>query len=80
MLKTTCLIVFRLINEQRKLKLDCEKTDSFKWRRIQLKTEQTVDAEHRKVWSKMHGHDTHGSDDSDIDKDELKSKGQRRDV
>ena len=42
-------------NEQRKLNLDCEKTDSSKWRRVQLKTERTVDVQRRKVWSSKHG-------------------------
>ena len=37
-----------------------------------------MDAEHRKVWSKKHGHDAYGSDDSDIDEDELESKGQKK--
>ena len=32
----------------------------------------------RKLSSKKHGHDTYGSDDSDIDKDELKRKGQKK--
>ena len=57
--------------------LDQEKTDSSKRRRIQLKSEQTVDALCCKLWSKKHGHDTYGSDDSDIDEDELKRKGQK---
>ena len=61
-------------NEQRKLNLDCNKTDSFKRRRIQLKTERIVDAQCRKVWSKKHGHDTYGGDDSNLDEDEIKPK------
>ena len=65
-------------NEQRKLSLDHEKTDSSKRRRIQLKTERTVDAQCRKVWSKKHGHDTYGSDDSDLDEDEIKPKGRKK--
>ena len=36
-------------SEQRKLNLDHEKTDSFKQRRMQLKSERTVDAQHYKV-------------------------------
>ena len=59
-------------NRQRKMYLNQEKTDSSKRRRIQLKSERTVDAQCRKLWSKKHGHDTYGSDDSDIDEDELK--------
>ena len=45
--------------------LDQEKTDSSKRRQIRLKSERTVDAQCRKLWSKKHGHDTYGSDDSD---------------
>ena len=67
-----------VFNEQRKLNLDREKTDSFKQRQIQLKSERTMDARRRKVWSKKHGHDTYGSDDSDLDKDELKPKGRKK--
>ena len=36
-------------NEHRKLNLDHEKTDSYKQRRVQLKTERTMDAQHRVV-------------------------------
>ena len=70
--------VLEAFNEQRKLNLDREKTDSSKRRRVQLKTERTVDAQHRKVWSKKHGHDTYGSDDSDLDEDEIKPKGWKK--
>ena len=31
-----------------------------------MKSERTVDAQCRKLWSKKHGHDTYGSDDSDV--------------
>ena len=65
-------------NRQRKMNLDQEKTDSSKRRRIQLKCERTVDAQRRKLWSKKHGHDTYGSDDSDIDEDKLKRIGQKK--
>ena len=65
-------------NEQRMLNLDHKKTDSFKQRRIQLKTKRTVDAQRCKVWSKKLGHDTYGSDDSDLDEDELKPKGRKK--
>ena len=64
-------------NQQRKLNLDHQKTDSSKRRRIQLKTERKMDAQRRKLWSKKHGHDTYGSDDSDIDEDEIKPKGRK---
>ena len=64
-------------NQQRKLYLDQEKTDSFKQRRIQLKKERTMDSQCRKLWSKRHGHDTYSSDDSDIDEDEIKPKRQK---
>ena len=37
-----------------------------------------MDAPCRKLWSKKHGHDTYGSDDSDIDEDEFKRKGQKK--
>ena len=67
-----------LIDTDSTLYLDQEKTDSSKRRRIQLKHERTVDAQYRKLWSNKHGHDTYGSDDSDIDKDELKRKGQKK--
>ena len=43
-----------------------------------MKTERTVDAQRRKVWSKKHGHDTYDSDDSDLDEDELKPKGWKK--
>ena len=65
-------------NQQRKLNLDHQKTDSSKRRRIQLKTERKMDAQRRKLWSKKHGHDTYGSDDSDIDEDEIKPKGRKK--
>ena len=70
-----------MFDEQKNLNLDREKTDPYKQRRIQLKTERTVDAQRRKVWSKKHGHDTYGSDDSDdsdLDEDELKPKGRKK--
>ena len=63
---------------QRKLNLDREKTDSSKRKRIQLKTEPTVDAQHRKVWSKKHGHNTYSSDNSDLDEDEIKPEGWKK--
>ena len=65
-------------SQQRKLKLDHKKDDSVKQRRIQLKSERTIDAQCRKLWSKRHGHDTYGSDDSDTDEDELKPKGRKK--
>ena len=37
-----------------------------------------MDAQHRKLWLKRHSHDTYGSDDSDIDEDGLKPKGQKK--
>ena len=36
-----------------------------------------MDSQCRKLWSKRHGHDTYGSDDSDIDEDEIKPKRQK---
>ena len=36
-----------------------------------------MDAQRHKLWSKRHGHDTYGSDNSNMDKDELKPKGQK---
>ena len=43
-----------------------------------MKTERTVDAQRRKVWSRNHGHDTYGSDNSDLDEDEIKRKGRKK--
>ena len=37
-----------------------------------------MDAQCRKLWSKRHGHDTYGSDDSDIHEDEIKPKRQEK--
>ena len=37
-----------------------------------------MDAQCRKEWSKKHGQDTYGSDDSDKDNSETKSKGQKK--
>ena len=63
-------------NQQRKMNLYLEKTDSSKQRRIQLKSERTVDAVSQAVvkeaWLR------YGSDDSNTDEDELKRKGQKR--
>ena len=36
-----------------------------------------MDVQRRKVWSKKHGHDTY---DSDLDEDELKTKGQKKHI
>lgn len=46
-----------LLNKKRKDMLDDEKTEA---RRIELKKERTLDAQHRKEWSKKHGHHTYG--------------------
>ena len=62
-------------NERRKAELDRKKTDRCKRRRIELKVERTRDSQHRKKWSKKHGHDTYGSGDSDEEGIELKQKG-----
>ena len=43
-----------------------------------MKNERTADAQCRKLWSKKHGHNTYSSDNSDIDKDELERKGQKK--
>ena len=45
---------------------------------IELKTELTVDAQRRKVWSRKHGHNTYGSDDSNLDEDEIKPRSQKK--
>ena len=37
-----------------------------------------MDAQCCKLWSKRHGHDTYGSDNSDIDEDEIKPKRQNK--
>ena len=50
--------VLEAFNQQRKLNLDHQKTDSSKRKRIQLKTERKMDTQRRKLWSKKHGHDT----------------------
>ena len=36
-----------------------------------------MDAQRRKVWSRKHGHDTYGSNNSDLDEDEIKPKARR---
>ena len=64
-------------NQQRRLNLDRQKTDLSKLRQIKLKTARKMDAQQRNMWSKKHGHDTYGSDDSDIDEDE-KPRGQKK--
>jgi hypothetical protein len=46
-------------------KLEHEKTEKSKKRRIILKVERTKYAQRRKEWSRKHGHDTYG-DDEDI--------------
>ena len=65
-------------SELRKKKLDRQITEKCKRRRIQLKVEQTKDAQCRKAWSKKHGRDTYGDDDSDDDDLELKPKASKR--
>ena len=65
-------------NRRRKIRLDYQKTDKYKQRRIELKVERTLDAQRRKDWSKKHGHDTYGSGDSDEDDGELKSNVQKK--
>ena len=60
-------------NGLRMKQLEFAKTEKSKKRRIQLKGERTKDAQRRKVWSKLHGHDTYG-DDEDSDTAELKPK------
>ena len=64
-------------NERRMAELQRKKTSKYKNRRIQLLMERTVDAQRRKEWSKKHGHDTYGDDDSDEDGVELKSDGRK---
>ena len=41
----------------------------------ELKVERTLDSQHRKKWSKKHGHDTYGSGDSDEEGVDFKAKG-----
>ena len=65
-------------NKLRNEDLDRKKTDRYKKRRIQLKVERTNDRERRKAWSKKHGHDTYGDDDSDDSDIELKPKKGRK--
>ena len=57
--------------------LEHEKTEKSKRRRVMLKVERTKDAQHRKEWSRKHGHDTYG-DDEDSDTAELKPKQKKR--
>ena len=66
-------------SELRMEKLEHEKTEKSKERRIMLKVERTKDAQHRKEWSKKHGHDTY-SDDEDSDTAELKPKEKKNAV
>ena len=65
-------------NDQRMAELERKKSSKFKRRRIQLMVERTEDAQRRKEWSKMHGHDTYGDDGSDDDAVERKVKKQIR--
>ena len=60
-------------NELRMEKLEHEKTEKSKKRRIILKVETRKDAQCCKEWSKKHGYDTYG-DDEDGDTAELKPK------
>ena len=53
-------------NRKRKNELDYQKTENRKRRRIELKRERTKDAQHRKEWSKKHGHHTYGEDSSTV--------------
>ena len=72
--------VHRTLEEFNKLrmeKLEHEKTEKSKKRRIMLKVERTKDAQRRKEWSKKHGHDTYG-DDEDSDTAELKPKEKKK--
>ena len=64
-------------NNLRMEKLEHEKTEKSKKRRILLKVERTKDAQRRKEWSRKHGHDTYG-DDEDSDTDELKPKEKKK--
>ena len=59
-------------NDLRMKQLEFAKTEKSKKRRIQLKGERTKDAQRRKEWSKLHGHDIYGDEDSDTA--ELKPK------
>ena len=63
-------------NKLRMEKLEHEKTEKSK-RRIMLKVERIKDAQHRKEWSRKHGHDTYG-DDEDSDTAELKPKEKKK--
>ena len=65
-------------NRQRKANLDNVKTSKCKHRRIELRVERKGDAQRRKEWSKKHGHDTYGDNDSDEDRVELKEKQLKR--
>ena len=63
-------------NNLRMEKLEHEKTEKSK-KRISLKVERAKDAQHRKEWSRKHGHDTYGDDEDDSDTAELKPKGKK---
>ena len=72
--------VHRALEEFSKLrveKLEQEKTEKSKKRRIMLKADRTKDAQCRKEWSKEHGHDTYG-DDEDSDTAELKINAKKK--
>ena len=62
-------------NKQRKRGLDRKKMVEYKQRRIRLRVQRMKDEQVRKEWSKKHGHNTYGDDDSDV---ELKPKGRER--
>ena len=64
-------------NNLRMKKLEREKTEKVKKRRIALKVERTKDAQRRKKWSRLHGHDTYG-DNEDDDNTELKPKSGKK--
>ena len=65
-------------SEQRMAELYHNKTEKYKHRQIELRAERALDAERRKEWTKKHGHDTYGSDDSEGDEGELKLKGRKK--
>ena len=65
-------------NELRKKDSDCKKTDRYKKGKTWLKVERTKDAQCRKAWSKKHGYDTYGDDNSDDDDLELKPEVSKR--
>ena len=68
--------VHRALEDFNKLRMENLEHKKSK-KRIMLKVERTKDAQHRKKWSRKHGHDTYG-DNEDSDTAEFNPKGGKK--